>query len=551
MREGLAPYNLKFDSGRSRPDVAADRIGGPVSMIVINQNYVIAAGQTLNFTNASGDIFQLAGSYGAPDPTFTNHGKVTISADTNYGVYAVYDTGATLRPTGYFHNALGASLIVSNSGGDASGFEAGGWSSDVFNDGLIEVSAPAQYAVAMGVRSHGPSGFEFKNTGTLEISGYLAWGVIMSGAVFINSGLIQVSGGANGGQFEAYGVALTATTSFTNSGKIVATSADAGHSVGVYFDYASGNQSITNSGLISGAYSVFSSYGVGNVTIHNTGTLSGDVDLSASSGVDNIQNAGHITGNVHLNQQNATGATYNGANGSVTGTVFGTSGADTLAGGAGKDVFEGGGGNDVINGGGGVNTAIFTGAYAAHTIGHSGAAVTVADATGTATLTNIQILEFSDRQMVLGSAGETLTARAGGDTLVGGPGADHLIGGAGNDTLIGGAGKDTLTGGGGHDTFVFTALSNTTVAAPDVITDFVSGQDRIDLSAIDANTAVAGIQLFHLGATAGHAGDITLHYDATDNRTVVSLFVNADATPDAVIWLAGNHTSMTAADFIL
>jgi Ca2+-binding RTX toxin-like protein len=236
--------------------------------------------------------------------------------------------------------------------------------------------------------------------------------------------------------------------------------------------------------------------------------------------------------------------------GSAAETLTARAGGDTLIGGAGADTFVVGTGNDTITGGAGIDRAVFSGAYASYTVTLSGTTATVHGASGTTSLSAVEILQFSDRQMVVGSAAETLTARAGGDTLVGGSGADHLVGGAGNDILIGGAGKDTMTGGAGHDTFVFTALTDSTVAAPDVITDFVSGQDRIDLSAIDANTAVAGIQLFHLGATAGHAGDITLHYDATNNRTVVSLFVNADATADAVVWLTGNHANMTAADFV-
>ena len=40
-------------------------------------------------------------------------------------------------------------------------------------------------------------------------------------------------------------------------------------------------------------------------------------------------------------------------------------------------------------------------------------------------------------------------------------------------------------------------------------------------------------------------------YDAVNNRTVVGLYVNADATVDSVIWLTGNLSSLTAADFIL
>ncbi len=168
---------------------------------------------------------------------------------------------------------------------------------------------------------------------------------------------------------------------------------------------------------------------------------------------------------------------------------------------------------------------------------------------GTDTLTKIQILQFSDRQVVNGSAGTTVHARAGGDVLFGGAGGDHLIGAGGNDTLTGGAGQDTLTGGGGSDSFVFAALTDSKTTAPDLITDWVSG-DHIDLSAIDADSKTAGHQAFHLGATSGHTGDVVVHFDAAHNRTVVDLYVNNDTKADAEIWLSGNHP-LGGADFVL
>ena len=53
-----------------------------------------------------------------------------------------------------------------------------------------------------------------------------------------------------------------------------------------------------------------------------------------------------------------------------------------------------------------------------------------------------------------------------------------LRGGAGNDTLNGGIGDDTMYGGAGADTFVFSTGNN-----HDTVIDFVSGTDKIDLTA--------------------------------------------------------------------
>lgn len=67
---------------------------------------------------------------------------------------------------------------------------------------------------------------------------------------------------------------------------------------------------------------------------------------------------------------------------------------------------------------------------------------------------------------------------ASGVTLTGTAGQDILIGSITGDRLIGGAGNDLLTGHGNQDVFVFAAGHGR-----DMITDFATGIDRIDLSA--------------------------------------------------------------------
>ena len=71
-------------------------------------------------------------------------------------------------------------------------------------------------------------------------------------------------------------------------------------------------------------------------------------------------------------------------------------------------------------------------------------------------------------------------------------GDDTLIAGGGNDTLEGGIGRDSLSGGPGLDTFVFkTGDSGLTATTIDIVTDFVSGTDRIDI-AIASGSLAAG-----------------------------------------------------------
>lgn len=88
---------------------------------------------------------------------------------------------------------------------------------------------------------------------------------------------------------------------------------------------------------------------------------------------------------------------------------------------------------------------------------------------------------------------DRLYGLVGDDKLFGMAGDDILDGGIGNDNLIGGAGKDVMTGGAGNDIFDFNAITEivTTLGKRDVIKDFKQGQDKIDLSDIDANEATA------------------------------------------------------------
>ncbi|MCE7796310.1 M10 family metallopeptidase C-terminal domain-containing protein [Sphingobium sufflavum] len=154
---------------------------------------------------------------------------------------------------------------------------------------------------------------------------------------------------------------------------------------------------------------------------------------------------------------------------------------------------------------------------------------------------------------------DTLYGLGGNDRLVGGLGNDILDGGDGNDTLIGGSGRDTLTGGAGADIFRFesTGDSGTTTSSRDIITDFTRGQDRIDLSAVDAKTSLFnfGDQAFTFLPTAGAAitaeGQLRYRYEMVSGveYTVVE-GANSGKTVDFAVAVKGHH-ALTAADFIL
>lgn len=150
--------------------------------------------------------------------------------------------------------------------------------------------------------------------------------------------------------------------------------------------------------------------------------------------------------------------------------------------------------------------------------------------------------EYED--MVLGLGGNDTIRTAGGDDIV--------DGGTGNDQITGGAGADRLTGGSGADRFILTSTSESKVDRFDVITDFsVAQDDRISLSAIDANSNAAYNQRFSfIGANAftGAAGQ--LRFEHKDGATWVSGDVNGDAAADFLIKLDG-LVNLSASDFVL
>lgn len=171
---------------------------------------------------------------------------------------------------------------------------------------------------------------------------------------------------------------------------------------------------------------------------------------------------------------------------------------------------------------------------------------------------------FGEGHVVSGSSGgdtyvgtayrDSVKGNGGNDNLNGAAGNDTLNGGTGNDTLNGGAGKDALTGGAGSDRFVFSSLSHSTPANPDVIYGFdapgAAAGDRIDVSALDAKAGVSGNQAFTFGST--DLGGLWLTRIGSDSY--VNANTDNDSAAEFVIRIVDGDTTpsqYTAADFIL
>ncbi|WP_343714237.1 calcium-binding protein [Inquilinus sp.] len=268
-------------------------------------------------------------------------------------------------------------------------------------------------------------------------------------------------------------------------------------------------------------------------------------EFSASDGTDTIYSSVSYTLPQFVERLILTGsAAINATGGDAADTLVGNAGANTLTGNGGADFLSGGDGNDVLRGGAGPD--VLDGGNGSDTAsyfsGSTGVAVSLA--TGKATGGEAQ----GDTLLAI----ENLSGSQGNDSLTGNGAANTLQGWNGNDTLSGGLGTDTLTGGGGADRFVYGAIADSAVGAnADRITDFSHAQrDRIDLSAIDANTGLAGNQAFTfiVGAFTHVAGQ--LHAVASGTDTLVEGDVNGDGAADFQIKLSGLPT-MVAADFIL
>lgn len=190
--------------------------------------------------------------------------------------------------------------------------------------------------------------------------------------------------------------------------------------------------------------------------------------------------------------------------------LFGTSGADTLDGGAGDDVAFGGAGDDVFRLGGGTDG--FDGGGGADSL-HAPLATRVRidlSLTGPQAVAGGQITLRSVENLVGSNSGDTLLGSSAGNRLSGQGGYDVIDGRGGMDTLSGGKGRDRLYGGQDRvrDLFDFDSIYDSRPGSSrDLVFDFVSRIDRIDLSGIDANVFRRGDQAFVFSNTrpAAHA----------------------------------------------
>ena len=306
--------------------------------------------------------------------------------------------------------------------------------------------------------------------------------------------------------------------------------------------------------------------------------------------LDGSQNAGDAAGDTLVQIENLVGSNLADTilGGNVANTIFGRGGNDVIDGRGGADLLRGEGGADELIGGAGFdrleggagNDTLRGGSQADELFGEAGADILFGGAGGDlldggagfdfvsyTSSTSAIVLDILAPGANAGDAAgdvlvriENLVGSNLSDTIRGGNVANQVLGRSGDDTIDarggadlidGGAGADTMTGGQGFDTFRYQLAGESTLSARDTITDFTSGQDAIDLAAIDAGAAPGNQALAFVG-TAGFSGSGTgeVRYGTASGNTTVTVDTDGNGAADMAILLT-NVDSLNADDFIL
>lgn len=243
----------------------------------------------------------------------------------------------------------------------------------------------------------------------------------------------------------------------------------------------------------------------------------------------------------------------------------GKGGNDSLYGGDGNDLLDGGSGKDTLVGGAGDDTYVVD--STSDTITElTGQGIDTVQSNVTWTLgANVENLVLTGTANLNGtgnglantitgnSGANTLTGNDGDDVLNGGAGIDSISGGNGADVLTGGTGRDTMTGGAGADRFVFSSLldSTSSTSTCDIITDFVWGIDKIDMSAFDASQSLVGIQDFVFVGTGTFTAEGQVRAVQSGANTILQFNSTGDLNPDMIVTLNNVTASALTVDIFL
>jgi Ca2+-binding RTX toxin-like protein len=257
-----------------------------------------------------------------------------------------------------------------------------------------------------------------------------------------------------------------------------------------------GNNIITTT--VTGTGGNFVGMGKGNDTMTTT-NVNGHNMIMAGDGNNTITTTTTGTGNTKVvsGTGNDTITTTNVGGGSST--ILSGAGNDTVSTGAGADLVVSGAGNDTVTTTGGDDIVL------------SGAG-------------NDTVSSGEGDDIIISAAGnDTIAAAAGDDIIFSGSGNDRINAAAGADIIDSGSGDDTIKLGLDNadvDTVIFG--STATANGSDIITQFTSGTDKLNLDAMTTQTETTAVNGSNLTVTAGNVYFLSTNVATAASTTALS-----------------------------
>lgn len=523
-------YNVRFENTISTGNADAGYDIKSSNTVLINayasdnaRNYRFWS-DTITLENSTGDAPRLRGGTGGAAQVWLNEGataQIVNSDFTNTGKAVLYDLT--------YGNAT---LLVDRVVSDVAGSQAKVGAGSVLLGGLVQKVEASLSATA----KNSSVALAISTASTTAVTGVLGKSETLVGTkgddiitristtikeliggtgddvYFVDDRTLIVTEAANGGSDHVY-----STVSFTLPAEVerltltgVAGNWGTGNQLDNILNGNSGANMLTgmegNDILNGGAGADLLIGGLGD-DLYIIDSLSDRIIERAGEGVDTVASSVSFSlAGQNLERLVLLGSDPLTATGNALGnSIIGNSGANAITGGSGADIIDGGLGADTMSGLAGDDT-YFVGQTGDKVIERAGEGIdTVITDLASYTLSdNVENLTFS------GATSFSGVGNALANTLRGGDKADVLNGGAGADILIGGAGADRLTGGAGADAFVLAAAGQ-----GDVITDFESGVDKIQVATASLGVSAPGAVSFRLSTAATVSGPTIIYDKAT------------------------------------
>jgi Ca2+-binding RTX toxin-like protein len=522
--KALVPVSVTASTANTTVTFAAAVTAGTADAITVN----------LNGANSSGGGTSIVSVAGFETVNVTSSGSASGASTTgNTGVTIDSTTLTTLNVTGSTAAKLVANLV------GASASVTGTVTSD---DGAHDVNISGRFLTdKLSISMSG--GNDQVRTDTVAATHTIAGGDGTDTLRYSGTAAVALAATANVTGFET--VTLSGPASFAMAGAGVTTVNYTTAASGTFGGLSTGGTIGLNVGGSMTAAAAGAAATATSTAIATAATYSGTADsltvnvglATTSAGVAASSVSALGVESVTINNLSATGGTEPRT------VTFNDTTATT---GATKSIT-------VTSAGTGLITTVFTptGTQALTSVNMAGVTGNSVFASGT-TLVGMAITGgVGSDSLTGGAAADTILGGEGNDVLGGGAGADSIDGGNGTNSITGGSGADTMTGGTGVDTYVFASNATTaatpvltsTASAPDTITNFTTGTDKISITGTLAptkyvgtfNTLQAALAAQASSAQAGGASFIT-------GESTLYVFQNTDGTlnvNDMVIKLPG------------